>query len=595
MFISRWLPKRKIGPAARRSPFVRHRRRPRLEALEDRCVPASGWVNWMEWPGAPDSVNPAPATTSDAIDFTLFSYGPADIYSTYPSLTFDLPNKAIDVVFLPTTGGAWVEPPQGLYGQLWALEAGNWLLRGPQATIPFTVTGDPVRWLEISDGSVAEGDAGTTDAVFTVSLSVASSETVTVDFTTADRTAAASDNDYVPVSGALTFAPGETTKTITVQVNGDTVDETYEEFHVNLSNPTNALLGPNGSDRGWGTIRDDESSLWIYEYWSPAEGNSGTTSFDFVVYMLGPSDQPVTVNFATADGTARASDNDYVPTSGLITFAPGEDEKFITVPVNGDTRFEFDETFFLNLSNPTNATIADGQGQGTIRNDDPFPSLTINDVTVTEGHTGTTSAVFTVSLSAASGIAVPINYASANDTASAGDYGAVSGTLTFAPGETTKTITVLVNGDRLGEPNETFFLNLSHASGGGYAFITDGQGQGTILDDEPRISINNVTLAEGRSGITYFVFTVSLSAAYDAPVSVNFATANGTATTANKDYVATSGTLTFAPGETTKTITVEVKGDRKKEANETFFLNLSGVLNALLADSQGLGTILNDD
>jgi hypothetical protein len=88
---------------------------------------------------------------------------------------------------------------------------------------------------------------------------------------------------------------------------------------------------------------------------------------------------------------------------------------------------------------------------------------------------------------------------------------------------------------------------------------------------------------------------VSLSAASDKTVSVNFATANGTATTANNDYIAASGKLTFAPGETTKTITIQVIGDRKKEANETFFLNLSGAVDAVFADSQGLGKILNDD
>jgi hypothetical protein len=111
----------------------------------------------------------------------------------------------------------------------------------------------------------------------------------------------------------------------------------------------------------------------------------------------------------------------------------------------------------------------------------------------------------------------------------------------------------------------------------------------------PSIRISDVARAEGQKGTTYFVFTVTLSASYDAPVTVNFATADGTARTSNKDYVATSGTLTFAPGETTRTIVVAVKGDRKGETNETFVVNLSGVVNALLEDSQGLGTILNDD
>ena len=184
-------------------------------------------------------------------------------------------------------------------------------------------------------------------------------------------------------------------------------------------------------------------------------------------------------------------------------------------------------------------------------------------------------------------------YATANGTATAGsDYRAAAGTLTFAPGQTSKTITVLVNGDRLGEPNETYFVNLSSP---GNATIADGQGAGTIVDDEPRISISDVTRVEGNSGTTSFVFTVTLSAAYDVPVTVNFATANGTAKTGNNDYVGTSGTLTFAPGQTTKTVTVLVKGDTKKESNESFFVNLSGATNALILDSQGVGTILNDD
>ena len=117
---------------------------------------------------------------------------------------------------------------------------------------------------------------------------------------------------------------------------------------------------------------------------------------------------------------------------------------------------------------------------------------------------------------------------------------------------------------------------------------------GAINQSPGQITINDVTLAEGDSGFTAFVFTVTLSGSSSQPVIVQYATADGTAT-AGQDYVATSGTLTFAPGKTTETITVQVKGDKTKEGDENFFLNLSGAMNALLADSQGLGTILNDD
>jgi len=224
-----------------------------------------------------------------------------------------------------------------------------------------------------------------------------------------------------------------------------------------------------------------------------------------------------------------------------------------------------------------------------------LPQLRIGNVTVLEGNSGTQAANFTVTLSSASDQPVTVAYATAYGTATAGsDYQAASDTLTFAPGETSKTISVPVNGDRLGEANETFFVNLSRPTN---ATIFHVQGISTIVDDEPRISISDVTRAEGKNRqTTLFVFTVTLSMAYDQPVTMSFATANGTATTSNSDYVARSGTLTFAPGETTKTITIEVKGDSRREANENFYLDLYGLSsNALFTKNRGIGTILNDD
>jgi hypothetical protein len=190
---------------------------------------------------------------------------------------------------------------------------------------------------------------------------------------------------------------------------------------------------------------------------------------------------------------------------------------------------------------------------------------------------------------------VTVQYATQGGTAIDGsDYRGAAGTLTFGPGETSKTVTVLVNGDRMGEPDETFAVNLTSATN---ATIADGQGIGTILDDEPRISISDVSKKEGKKNqTTQFTFTVTLSAAYDQPVTMSFATVNGTATTSDGDYVGRTGTLTFAPGETTKTITIEVKGDTKKEANEYFYLDLFGNgSNSLFTKSRGVGTILNDD
>jgi hypothetical protein len=223
-------------------------------------------------------------------------------------------------------------------------------------------------------------------------------------------------------------------------------------------------------------------------------------------------------------------------------------------------------------------------------------TLTLGDVTVTEGDSGTVEAVFTVTRGGNLDTTVTLSYSTAGGDATAGsDYVAASGTLTFGPGETIKTVKVLVKGDLTDEYDQRFTVNLSAAAG---ANILDGQGVGTILDNDPPPTITitaRVSGKEGHNGSTTFTFFVTLSAPSEREVRVNFATADGTATTADNDYVARSGTLVFAPGQTSKTIPVTVKGDKKKEANETFFVNLSGAANATIAVPQGIGEIQDDD
>ncbi|PYO57577.1 MAG: hypothetical protein DMD83_08495, partial [Candidatus Rokuibacteriota bacterium] len=145
---------------------------------------------------------------------------------------------------------------------------------------------------------------------------------------------------------------------------------------------------------------------------SVGEGNSSTRNVVFTVSLTPASAQTVTVTYATADGTATA-DTDYLRAEGALAFAPGETTKTITVITKGDTLNEANETFFVNLSDPSNASIGKGQGQGTILNDDALPKLTINDISAVEGNAGTTLAVFTVKLTPASGRTVTVNYSTA--------------------------------------------------------------------------------------------------------------------------------------------------------------------------------------
>ena len=315
-----------------------------------------------------------------------------------------------------------------------------------------------------------------------------------------------------------------------------------------------------------------------------AEGDAGTTTVGFTVSLSAVSDQTVTVGYATVDLTATTADGDYLAASGTLTFAPGVTTQPVNVTVNGDVTNEADEFFVVDLSGPVNATISDGQGIGTIINDDAgVPTLSIDDVAIAEGNAGTTTLGFTVTLSAVSGQTVTVGYATADGTATTadGDYLAASGTLTFAAGVTTQPVSVTVNGDVTNEANETLVVNLS---GPVNATISDGQGIGTITNDDavPTLSIDDVAIAEGNAGTTTLGFTVTLSAVSGQTVTVGYATADGTATTADGDYVAASGTLTFAPGVTTQPVSVTVNGDMKNEANETLVVNLTGPVNATI-------------
>ncbi len=456
----------------------------------------------------------------------------------------------------------------------------------------------------VADTSVVEGDGGTTTLVFTVTLATASSATVTVDYATADGTATAADGDYVPTSGTLTFLPGQTSMTVSVTVNGDLKFEAGETVLLDFTNPTNAVL-PDAQAEGTITNDDPVPAISIDDV-TLAEGNGGPTSFIFTVTLSNPSDQTVTVNFATADDTALAG-SDYTTNTGTLTFNPGVTTQTVTVLVTGDTVFENAETFFVNLSGPTNATITDNQGLGTVTNDDAAPTISIDDVTVSEAD-GTIT--FTVTRTGATEVPITVDYATADGTAvsvaggpGTPDFTADNDTLTFNPSlaaTETQTIVVTLADDLVYEATETFTVDLSNASG---ATIADAQGIGTITDDDaaPTISIDSVTASEADGTIT---FTVTLTGATAVPISVDYATADGTAVSVaggpgTPDFTADTDTLTFNPSAAatqTLTITVTLADDATSEAAEAFTVDLANPTGgATIGTGTGTGTITDDD
>ncbi|HTM52406.1 MAG TPA: Calx-beta domain-containing protein, partial [Pirellulales bacterium] len=328
--------------------------------------------------------------------------------------------------------------------------------------------------------SQPEGSSGTTNFLFTATLSSPTTVPVVVTYTTQNGTATA-PSDYVAQSGTFTFAPGETSKVITIAVVGDTVIEGNETFSLTLSSTSAPVTGTASPATATATAtitNDDGTPLLFISNASAAPGTSNANAV-FTVTLSTTTTENVIVGFATQDFTAIANE-DYLPQSGNLTFTPGGSlTQFITVPVLGQLSATLDETFFVNLSSVSpNAEIGDAQGVGTIFRQ----GISVGDVTLLEGDAGTKAAVFTVNLSQPQGHNVTLHYATADGTATAGsDYTATSGDITFSGNDTIKTVTVLVTGDTTVEGNETFFLNLSNANG---AAIIDGQATGTIQNDD---------------------------------------------------------------------------------------------------------------
>ncbi len=447
--------------------------------------------------------------------------------------------------------------------------------------------GEPA--LSVDDAIVVEDTAGAR-LVFTVRLAAASGLAVGVDYATRDLDATAGA-DYTATSGRLVFAPGATALEVAVPVLADALDEDDEQLALDLTNPSNAVIV---DALGVGTITDDDAtpSLSIADV-SVVEGTGGTVSARFTVALSAPSGRTVRVSFATADDGATAG-LDYTAASGRLSLARGTRNRSFDVVVASDALDELDERFVVNLSAPENASLADARAVGTIVDDDLPPSLSIGDVTIAEGDTGSRQAVFSVTLSAASGRPITVDATTRDDTARAGvDYLAAAGTLRLAAGTTRAAFSVPVLGDVLDEADERFLVALSGAVD---ASIADGEAIGTITDDDatPSLSIADVAIVEGDTGSRAAVLTVRLSAASGRAVGVDWATADGEAR-AGADYTAASGRLELAPGATSAELRVQVLSDALDEDDERLFVRLSGASAATIADGEATVTITDDD
>ncbi|XZO03379.1 MAG: Ig-like domain-containing protein [Microcoleus sp.] len=540
-------------------------------------------------------------------------------------LTF-APGESSKTIKIPVKGDTAFEK-DGSFKLILDTFGTNGIIAKDKGTAIATILNDDSKpTISIPDINVQETIGSSSAAIqanVEIKLSSPSIEIVTVNYSFKDGTAIANQDYKQVTAGTVSFASGETTKSISVPIINDGKKEADETFSAILSSPVNATIP---KDTGTITI-SDQIELSIDNDVTVTEGDTGKKDATFTVSLSKALNVPVTVDYTTTGGTA-SSGIDYMYLQGKLEFAPGETKKTIKVPVNGDTDIENDETFNLVLSKPSNFTLKKATGTATIVDDDK-PVASISDTAILDEDNGT--ATFTVTLSKPYSKELGVGFTTKDGTAksSDNDYTALDGNdvIFFSPGQTSKTITVSskpmgsraqailtrdeadfvqVNPDTKAEGDETFSVvlvdrnPLVKAVGEGTVVIDDFNDSQSFYPDgvRPKISVDPVLLipegAEGTTTSAIFNLKLDRPGTTDIPVSLRYRTQDGTATVADNDYQALPlQTLTFGPGETEKTIRVNITGDSKPELNERFKLILSGPSNVALDNSSAQGVIFD--
>ena len=520
--------------------------------------------------------------------------------------------------------------------------------------------------------SVADADATEEDdaaLAFVVTLNPAAARSVTVAYATADGTATAGD-DYTSTSGTLTFAVGDTSKTVSVPIADDAADDGGETLTLTLSNATvaeiadasatgtigddDANTAPTGAPTITGTAQvgetltastdgiDDADGMddaefshqWIVNdgnadadiadataaTYTPVAGDASKTlkvrvtftddggtaetltsaatgqvasrsalsvadaeateeddaALGFVVTLDPAAARSVTVEYATADGTATAGD-DYTATSGTLTFAVGDTSKTVSVPIADDSADDGGETVTLTLSNATVAEIADASATGTIGDDDANTAPTGAPTITGTAQVGETLTASTAGIDDADGLDdAEFSYQWIGNDGSDADIAGATG-QTYTPGAN--------------DVGKTLKVRVTFTDDGGTAETLTSAATGAVA---ARSALSVADAQASEEDDTALEFVVTLSPAAARTVTVDYATADGTAT-AGADYTATSGTLTFAVGDTSKTVSVPIADDTADDGGETVTLTLTNAAVATISDASATGTISNEE
>ena len=541
------------------------------------------------------------------------------------------------IMTINVAGDTKVESDEGFTITLSAPSAGATL--GTAAALGTIVNDDTLSTATLSiaalAASKAEGNAGTTALTFTVTRTgdtlIGHSASFAVTGSGGAPAAAADFAGNALPNGTVNFAAGETSKVVTINVAGDTLVESDEGLTVTLSAPSSgAVLG---TATAAGTILNDDApgtgTLSIARVQAArGEGQAGSTPFTFVVTRSGDKSGEASASWAATGGgvggTVAVNGADFtggVLPSGVVSFAANETSKTLTLNIAGDTAVELNESFTVTLADPMIGVSLDtATATGTVFNDDTAGSGTLSIARATaqraEGTGAATPFTFTVTRSGDSSATAGADWAvtgggvSNTNAANAADFAngiLPSGRVNFGAGQTSMTVTVSVAGDAAIELNEGFTVTLAAPQLG--VAIGTAAATGTILNDDfpptgvLSIARLNASRSEGQSGTTAFTFVVTRSGVTTGPASANWAVTGGGVSNTNAanaadfaNLVLPSGTVSLAPGQTSKVVTVEVAGDVVVELNESFTVTLSdppaGVSIGIASAS---GVMWNDD
>jgi hypothetical protein len=475
---------------------------------------------------------------------------------------------------------------------VWTIDWNAWRVASYRGDYQF---GDSLIQVAATSPGILEGNSGSKQLWFRIFMDNTSPNPVFFDVSTEDGQYTQAGVDYVAVPPThLSIPAGGTYIDFPVTILGDTAAEMDESFYFWVRNVSGAMDFVHSAT---GTIRNDDLPQLSIADASVTEGNSGTRVMNFTVLLSAAVSAPVTFDIATITpaGTTATPNVDFVPVAAHLQIPVGTRAKAFAVTVKGDAIEEPNETFIASITNVVGANVTDGAARGTILNDEP-PRLSIDDVITYEGNSGWKQMVFTVRASQPVTTPVYFNLGLAGGNVDASDIMANSSFGAIPAGQQARTYTVSVQGDTVPEVDEYFIVSVSSVQN---AILADGAARGTIVnDDDPVMTIGDITVAEGNSGNPIATFTVQLNGPAAAPVTFDIATFDTPGATARPgtDYVAKSQLARTIPmGGTSAVFNVGLIGDTVVEPDEVFVVTLSNVTGAILGDGAAKATIINDD